>query len=332
MRLSKKILLSLSVCVVITAALARYFVYVPVIEPPALTGALTDQVLDVSGTERRFAVYQPAQLVESVESVAAVIMLHGARGSGARIRRVSGYGFDTLADNHGFVVAYPEAYERHWNDCLAAAEYRANIMNIDDVAFMRELVSLLVDEYAVNRDQIFVAGLANGGQMAYRLALEAPDLVRAAAVIAANLPTEQNQSCTPAEKALPVMIVNGTADPINPFDGGEVTLIGPFISRGTVRSAQASAQYWADLAGYSAEPFFHHYPDSNAGDGSFAERMVWSAPGRPEIALVTIDGGGHTIPGPGPEFPHFLGPVNRDFSAIEEVWRFFAREMEVTAL
>jgi polyhydroxybutyrate depolymerase len=329
MRLSKKILLSLAVCAVVVAALARYFVYVPVIEPPELTGTLTDQVLDVSGTERRFAVYQSAQ---PVESAAAVIMLHGARGSGARIRRVSGYGFDALADRHGFVVAYPEAYEWHWNDCLAAADYRANEMNIDDVAFMRELVAFLVDEYAVDRDQVFVAGLANGGQMAYRLALEAPDLVRAAAVIAANLPTEQNLSCTPAEKALPVMIVNGTADPINPFDGGEVTLIGPFNSRGMVRSAQASVQYWADLAGYSEDPFFHHYPDSQADDDSFAERMVWSAPGRPEIALVTIDGGGHTIPGPGPEFPLFLGSVNRDFSAIEEVWRFFSREMEGAAL
>ena len=328
MRLSKKILLTLSVCVVVAAALGRYFIYVPVVEPPRLSGTLTDHVLDVSGSERRFVMYQPAQ---PVESVAVVIMLHGARGSAARIRRVSGYGFDTLADRYGFVVVYPEGFERHWNDCRAAAEYRAKVLNIDDVAFMRELVSFLVDEYAVDRDRVFVAGLANGGQMAYRLALEVPDLVRGVAVIAANLPTAENLSCKPSGKALPIMIVNGTVDPINPFDGGEVTLVGPFGSRGMVRSASATVEYWSYLAGYSTQPFFHRYPDNNTDDGSIAERTVWSMPGRPEVALVTVDGGGHTIPGAGLQFPHFLGPVNQDFSAIEEIWRFFSREMEVSA-
>lgn len=43
--------------------------------------------------------------------------------------------------------------------------------------------------------------------------------------------------------------------------------------------------------------------------------------------LVTIDGGGHTIPGPNLYFPIFLGQVNRDFSSTEEIGRFFTRQM-----
>jgi polyhydroxybutyrate depolymerase len=97
-------------------------------------------------------------------------------------------------------------------------------------------------------------------------------------------------------------------------------------------SAQATAQYWARLAQYSTEPFFHRYPDNNADDGSVAERMVWTVTGRPEIALVTVDGGGHTIPGPGLAFPFFLGAANQDFSAIDEIWRFFSREAATSAL
>ena len=202
---------------------------------------------------------------------------------------------------------------------------------MDDVAFMRELVSFIAAEYPVDRNRVFVAGLSNGGQLAYRLALEAPDLVHGVAVIAANMPTPQNLSCVHSGQAVPVMIINGTADPINPFGGGEVTLVGPFGSRGEVMSAQASVQYWARLAQYSTEPFFHHYPDSNVGDGSVAERMVWTATGHPEIALVTVDGGGHTIPGPGLSFPFFLGATNQDFSAIDEIWRFFSREAAAPA-
>jgi len=323
MRLSKKILLILSVCVIIAAVLGRYFVYVPVVEPPPLTGALAEHALDIDGLDRRFSVYRPDR---PLESTAAVIMLHGSRGSGKRIRRGSDYGFDLLADRHGFIVVYPEGYERHWNDCRASARYQAKLSNVDDVTFMRELIAFIVAEYAVDPGRVFAAGLSNGGQMAYRLALEAPDLVRGVGVIAAGMPTETNMSCERAGKAVPVMIINGTDDPINPFDGGEVTLLGPIGSRGDVKSAQASVQYWADLAGYTTAPFFHRYPDNDADDNSVAERMVWTMNGRPEVALVTVDGGGHTIPGPALAFPFFLGPVNRDFSAIDEIWRFFSRE------
>lgn len=323
MRLSKKIILSLSVCFIILAVLGRYFVYMPVIEPPPLTGTLAGHSLDVDGRQRQFAVYRPER---EIESVAAVIMLHGSRGSGQRIRRGSGYGFDLLADRHGFIVVYPEGYEQHWNDCRAAAQYRTKLLGIDDVEFIRELVSFIASEYSVDRNRVFVAGLSNGGHMAYRLALEAPDIVHAVGVIAANMPAENNMSCERSKKAVPVMIINGTTDPINPFDGGEVTLFGPFGSRGDVVSAPASAQYWADIAGYTTGPFFHRYPDNDTGDRSVAERMVWTMNGRPEIALVTVDGGGHTIPGPEISFPFFLGNVNRDFSAVDEIWRFFSRQ------
>ncbi len=65
MRLSKKILLVLAVCVIVASLLGRYFVYVPVVEPPPLTGALADHALDIGGLERHFAVYRPDRPLES---------------------------------------------------------------------------------------------------------------------------------------------------------------------------------------------------------------------------------------------------------------------------
>ncbi len=64
-------------------------------------------------------------------------------------------------------------------------------------------------------------------------------------------------------------------------------------------------------------------------DRSVADRLIWTGSGLPEVALVTVDGGGHTMSGPDLVFPLFLGCVNRDFSAIEEIWRSFSREMAV---
>jgi len=124
------------------------------------------------------------------------------------------------------------------------------------------------------------------------------------------------------------MIVNGTDDPFNPYNGGEAGWLGRFGRRGMVRSSLESAQYWAGITGYEANPFQHRYPDNVTEDNSVATRIVWTDPGLPEISLITVHGGGHTIPHPDQQFPRFLGPVNRDFSVVDEIWRFFQREVD----
>ena len=48
----------------------------------------------------------------------------------------------------------------------------------------------------------------------------------------------------------------------------------------------------------------------------------------PDVSLITVYGGGHTIPHPTARFPRIFGRVNQDFSAAEEAWRFFRSEMD----
>lgn len=57
-------------------------------------------------------------------------------------------GFNVLADEEGFVVAYPDAVENHWNDGRSKEEvdYRAHRENIDDVGFISALIDQLVKE------------------------------------------------------------------------------------------------------------------------------------------------------------------------------------------
>jgi polyhydroxybutyrate depolymerase len=58
------------------------------------------------------------------------------------------------------------------------------------------------------------------------LALEMPDTFAALAAVAANLPIEANLDCQPSQRPVSIAILNGTNDPINPYNGGLVTLFG----------------------------------------------------------------------------------------------------------
>lgn len=79
-------------------------------------------------------------------------------------------------------------------------------------------------DIGIDPARAFATGISRGGHMAFRLALEAPTRFRAVAAVAANVPAPENFKCKPAEAGTSVMIMNGTKDPLNPFDGGEVRL------------------------------------------------------------------------------------------------------------
>jgi polyhydroxybutyrate depolymerase len=311
---------------VVAAGLAgayRFFVHAPRPELPALSGELRRGSLRAGERERSWAVYVPATLAPRP---ALVLALHASMGDGEQMRAGTGYRFDELADRDGFTVAYPDGFEEHWNDCRRVAPYRANTLDVDDVGFLRALVARLVLDLGVDPARVFATGLSNGGQMAYRLALEAPDLVAAVAPVAAGLPDEENLDCARGGRPVAVLIVNGTLDPMNPFAGGRVALYGVWGDRGTVLSSDASAAYWAALAGHSTPPRHQRYPDLRRDDGSWAELVTWSDGTGPEVAHLVLHGGGHTFPHPRWRYPRFLGATNHDVDAASEIWDFFARQ------
>lgn len=295
---------------------------------PELKGQLANGQLDHGGASRSYLVYVPPRRAEPAP---VVLVLHGSAASGERMRRATGAAFDELADQHGAVVVYPDGQLDHWNDCRTAPGNPARAAAVDDVGFLRALVAGLAADPAlagqpIDDRRVFVFGLSNGGHMGLRLALEAPDLVAGVTAVAATLPVAGNSDCVASGQAVPVLFINGDKDPVSPYDGGTVTLLGPFGNRGDVQSAGSSVHYFQKLAGYGSGPFEHRYPDEDAADGTVATRQVWAEPGRPEVALVTIHGGGHTIPHPRKQFPRIFGRTSHDLSAAAEAWRFFLRQ------
>lgn len=251
-----------------------------------------------------------------------LIAMHGTGGSGERLRTFTGGALERLADRHGFIVVYPDAVGGGWNECRAAVTTEASRSGVDDVAMVSSVAGQLARRADADSTRLFALGYSGGGHLAYRLALEAPQGLRGVAVFAANLPVDEQLRCAPGGGAVSVMIANGTADLINPYDGGVAT--GPFGQRlGRVRSSIESAEYFATLAGATMPVSDDLVAARNEKAATGVARTVWSGKAGAQVVLYTVRGGGHVIPGQETRFPWLLGTTERDWSGLEEAIRFF---------
>jgi polyhydroxybutyrate depolymerase len=273
----------------------------------------------VGGLKRTYLSYVPRGLAKGAP---LVLVMHGSGENGARIRIETGYGFERLADEHGFAVVYPDSYSFDWNDCGKIGDYTENGREVDDVGLLVALADKLISEIGVDRNRVFATGVSAGGFMSLRLALEVPSRFRAVAAVAASEPTPENFKCKPAGTGTSVMIMNGTKDPLVPFDGGEVNLLGWFYKGGNVRPARESAQYYADLNQLAGTP----ETNQTVVAGVTVEQVLWGKDSKTEVELLAIHGGGHGLPQPYFRRPRLLGPSPMAPDGPAMIWEFFARQ------
>lgn len=312
----------LTVCVLLPAMAGtwwRYYFEYSAPQPPALSGMLHTDHLEAGGLERSFSFYVPPQLATNAP---LIIALHGANSDGQKLRAFTGYEFDLLADRNGFMVAYPDSFAGSWNDCRVASRNQARRQGIDDVGFVKAVIANLQARYGAT-GPVYVLGYSTGGLMVYRLAMESPETFAAAAAISANLPSEVDSDCTASQTPISIAILNGTADQINPFDGGSVHSVWT-TDLGNVQSAEQSARYFAGLAGHAGQPHIERLPERRGHPPTWVERRTWTG-GPANVELVAIHGGGHTISQPVMRQPRILGPTSTDVDAPQEVWRFFTQ-------
>jgi polyhydroxybutyrate depolymerase len=327
LRFLLRVLITLVILAAILIGLAVYFLYTPEPEKPALSGQTTVETVMSGGQSRTYRAYVPQGLPRGAP---LVIVMHGWAQSGAEIRQETGYAFDRLADEHGFAVVYPDAYQGNWNTCDAADDSQAHKLDIDDVGFLTGIIDSFVGRIGIDPARVLATGLSAGGDMAVRLALEAPSRFRAVAAVASNLPVPGLFKCTPKEQAsAPILIMNGTKDPLNPFDGGEVgagnILFRLILSGGTVRSSHDTARYFADLNGYEGEP---ETSRSEEADGFSTEQFLWHNGTSADVELLALQGAGHVFPQPFYRARRILGPTPKTPNGAVVIWDFF----EATAL
>ena len=91
------------------------------------------------------------------------------------------------------------------------------------MAFLRRLAVELAERGVADPGRIYVAGVSNGGMMALRLICEGADFVAGVGSVIASMPAAAGADCRPA-RPVPVVMFNGTADKLVPYDGGRVGL------------------------------------------------------------------------------------------------------------
>ncbi len=319
----KVALWSIAAAVIGFAGLAFLALRQSAVPVPKLTGSIERGALQHGGRTRSWIAYLP---MKPALHPALVIVLHSSMGSGQQARAMYGYDFDLLADQHGFIAVYPQGFEGHWNDCKRHGPYAAKRENIDDLGFLHALTEQLARDHHVDPARIYVTGVSNGGSMTLCLALQTPDFARAYAVVAASMPAPENLVATPSGTPVSILFMNGTDDPINPWQGGDVVLWPVLANRGPVLSTPASVDYFRGLAGLDGNPKATRFPDLDLSDGSTVEASVWAASGRHSVALYAVNGGGHLVPHPALHGMRLLGNSNRDIHAANEIWNFFQEQ------
>lgn len=294
--------------------LAIYFLYAP--ERTSPTAPIQEKVIEVAKLQRTYYVFTPSHL----KSGASVLLVfHPSMSSGKKIRNMIGLIIENIAEEKNTIVVYPDGYEGHFNDCRKAASFSARTQKIDDVGFTKGIIEKLVAEKAINSRHVYAIGYSNGGHMVLRLAVEHPEMIIGATAIAANFPAPDNMDCKIASPPTHyVAFVEGTKDPLNPYEGGEVSLFG-FGSRGNVLSARASAEWLANKLNLFQSTDVKILQRIR---GLTARQQDWiSSNGL--VRLITIDGGGHTIPQANYRFPRLLGPTFQSNTPLESIWEVF---------
>jgi polyhydroxybutyrate depolymerase len=238
------------------------------------SASLQPGTLPHDGLDRSYWVYAPDSL-DAGTPAPLVLALHGGGGTGKGMCTLAG-GLMAVADEQGLLLVCPDGVERHWNDGRGIDDWRAHAEKIDDVGFLTALVEQLSEQWSIDREAVFVTGISNGGLMSYRMACERADLVRAIAAVTASLP--ETLECEPS-RPVSVLILNGTDDPLVPYEGGEVTVLGRQLGR--VRSTEETYQFWGEIDGCRGAATVTAEPDLDPEDGTEVQRAssatAWTA-------------------------------------------------------
>jgi polyhydroxybutyrate depolymerase len=272
-----------------------------------------------AGRDRRYTLHIPQAYAGA--PAALTIVLHGGGSTDDPVQWIRSLTrFDAKADAEANLVLYPEAIEHYWNDGRGLRRYTSHVERVDDVGFIVSLVDHVAKTTPIDLRRVYVTGASNGGMMAFRLACERPERFAAVAVVAANLPVALG--CAPAAR-VPVLIMNGTADPAMPWQGGEVRF--GLQRLGEVRSALATAAHWARVNGCDLNPAVVMLPDRAPRDGTRVARADFqNCPPDGAVVLYRVDDGGHTWPGGPQQTPaRIVGPTSRDIDATDVIVDFF---------
>lgn len=244
-------------------------------------GALT---IDVGGVSRSYLLHEPAG--DAGVPRPLVIAMHFYPGTGAAMREMTG--LDATADRNGFLVAYPEGQGGGFNALICCGTG-------DDVAFLKALTDDLVGTGRVDPDRVYLTGISNGGDMAFRGAVELSDVFAAVAVVSGGYigPRTEAAGYVPGAPVSVLSIIGSEDRYVADFEAGLATW------RQRLRCTPATAAPAAPTVTRTL---------ARCADGS-------------DVDVHVVDGMGHAWPG---ARSGQLAAPDAPIVATDVLWDFFA--------
>ena len=270
---------------------------------PTATPAATLQpgdstrTLTVDGLERTYILHIPPG-IDNQNPTPLVLAFHEFLENSYVMQQHTG--FNDTADQSGFILAYLDGtgtnHNYAWNagGCCGPAFTK----NIDDIAFVRQMLADLGTIFRIDPKRIYAVGFSNGGMFSYRLACEMSDTFAAIAAVSGPL---FFSPCQP-QQPVSVVHVNGLADRQVPYTGDVGTppfygIFFPTVEQGIANWVQSDG--CSGAAKVEKKGFVTHTAYDSCRAGSAVE-------------LYTIDGGAHAWPNPY-AFPNASNQMIWDF-------------------
>ena len=301
------------------------------LDKPTITNRTYIKYIIFNDEIRSYIIHIPINYDDSV-AVPLVLNFHANRCCSFTQMFISK--FNDKSDEEGFIVVYPNGHfdmQYFWWSmkktgifCLIMGYRYFNAWdyinaNVDDIAYVKKIISDIKNEYNINNSRIYATGLSGGGLMSYRLGAELSDVFAAIAPVGASIGgrywiDDSIDTHFPIyvipdpENPMPVIVFHGMKDKILPYEGIEDKGFGKcFIS------VNESVDFWVE--NNNCDPT----PEIIIGDsGNIIKRTYSNCDNNCDVILYSIVNTGHEwFGGPRPIF----SPC--EICATDLIWAFF---------
>jgi len=270
--------------------------------------------IEYGGMTRKYLVHVPAKY-NPANPTPMLLSFHGGGAHMEYQASEKNYGQISKSDKEGFVVVFPNGVGKlgdklaTWNagTCCGAARDK----NVDDVGFVKQIVSNLSGQLNIDHNKVFATGMSNGGMLVHRLACEIPDVIKAVASVAGP---DGTVNCTP-KTPISVLHIHARNDDHAVFNGGSGQKSMSKSSITDFVSVPETVSRWVRRDACNATP--KRVLDK---PGAYCDEYS-QCKGNVHVELCVTETGKHSWPGA----EHTRGdePTSKAISANDVMWDFF---------